>query len=66
MFLQAQRDFPEIRFEASAMIGDSSSDMLAARRIGAQAIHLGSDPLNGVDHIAPCGSLLAAARELLR
>jgi D-glycero-D-manno-heptose 1,7-bisphosphate phosphatase len=65
MFLQAQRDFPEIRFEDSAVIGDSSSDMLAARRIGAAAVYIGSEPLDGSGDIDRHDSLLAAARELL-
>jgi histidinol phosphatase-like enzyme len=66
MFLQAQRDFPDIRFEDSAVIGDSDSDMLAARRVGATPVYLGSKPLNGMDEVARHDSLLAAARELLR
>jgi D-glycero-D-manno-heptose 1,7-bisphosphate phosphatase len=41
MFLRAQRDFPQVRFERSAVIGDSSSDMLAARRIGATPVFVG-------------------------
>jgi D-glycero-D-manno-heptose 1,7-bisphosphate phosphatase len=66
MFLQAQRDFPDIRFEDSAVIGDSDSDMLAARRVGATPVYLGSRPLNGSGEIARHDSLLAAARDLLR
>jgi D-glycero-D-manno-heptose 1,7-bisphosphate phosphatase len=66
MFLQAQRDFPEIRFERSAVIGDSGSDMLAARRIGAIPIYVGdpqnSDETRGVHAEA---SVLAATRWLL-
>ena len=66
MFLQAQRDFPDIRFEHSAVIGDSSSDMLAARRIGAKAVFLG-DPgaLGEADDVRDEVSILGAARWLL-
>jgi D-glycero-D-manno-heptose 1,7-bisphosphate phosphatase len=66
MFLRAQRDFPEIRFESSAVIGDSSSDMLAARRIGAEAVFLG-DPsaLAELGEVRDDVSVLSAARWLL-
>jgi histidinol-phosphate phosphatase family protein len=66
MFLQAQRDFPDIRFKHSAVIGDSSSDILAARRIGAKAVFLG-DPgaLGEPDDVRDEVSILGAARWLL-
>ena len=38
--LQAQRDFPEVDFHRSAMIGDSLSDMLFARNAQMRAIYL--------------------------
>jgi D-glycero-D-manno-heptose 1,7-bisphosphate phosphatase len=43
MFEQAKRDFPEIVFSRSVVIGDTESDMQAARRIGAIGIRVG-DP----------------------
>ena len=66
MFLQAQRDFPEIRFDRSAVIGDSESDMVAARRIGATAVYLG-DPDSPAVAEGTHGeaSILTAARWLL-
>ena len=66
MFLQAQRDFPEIRFDRSAVIGDSGSDMVAARRIGATAVYLGDPDSPAVaEGIHGEASILMAARWLL-
>jgi D-glycero-D-manno-heptose 1,7-bisphosphate phosphatase len=66
MFLQAQRDFPEIRFDRSAVIGDSASDMAAARRIGATAVYLGDSDSPAVSEgIHGEASILTAARWLL-
>jgi D-glycero-D-manno-heptose 1,7-bisphosphate phosphatase len=66
MFLQAQHDFPEIRFDRSAVIGDSESDMLAARRIGATAVYLGDpDTLAAAEGIHGEACALPAARWLL-
>lgn len=38
MFLQAQREFPEINFRQSVVIGDSETDMQAGRRLGCSLI----------------------------
>jgi phosphoglycolate phosphatase-like HAD superfamily hydrolase len=66
MFLQAQHDFPEIRFDRSAVVGDSGSDMLAARRIGATAVYLGDpDSAAVAEGIHREASILTAARWLL-
>jgi len=66
MFLAAQHDFPEIRFERSAVVGDSPRDMLAARRIGATPVFVGA---HGVLHDGQGlrfeDSLLSAARWLV-
>jgi D-glycero-D-manno-heptose 1,7-bisphosphate phosphatase len=43
LFLQAQRDHPEIVFSRSAMVGDSLSDMEAAARIGVHGVLLTDD-----------------------
>jgi D-glycero-D-manno-heptose 1,7-bisphosphate phosphatase len=66
MFLAAQRDFPDIRFERSTVVGDSGSDMLAARRIGAAPVFLGdAADLAETDGIRREAGLLPAARWLL-
>jgi D-glycero-D-manno-heptose 1,7-bisphosphate phosphatase len=66
MFLQAQRDFPEIRFDCSAVIGDSGSDIVAACRIGATAVYVGDPDSPAVaEGIHREASILAAARWLL-
>ena len=41
LFLQAQRDFPDLDFASAALIGDSSSDMAAGARLGCRAILVG-------------------------
>lgn len=43
LFLQAQRDFPEIAAATSAMIGDSDSDIEFGRRLGMQTIFIDGD-----------------------
>ena len=66
MFLDAQRDFPDIRFEDAAVIGDSESDMLAAQRIGAAAVLLGTAGVDGgTPGVRAEDSLLGAARHLV-
>jgi D-glycero-D-manno-heptose 1,7-bisphosphate phosphatase len=62
MFVRAQGDHPEIDFASSAVIGDSASDMAAAKRIGARGIFLGREELAGVERVP---SLLEAARLLV-
>ncbi len=41
MALQAQKDFPDIQFTESLMLGDSISDMLFAQNAGMQKIWIG-------------------------
>jgi histidinol-phosphate phosphatase family protein len=57
MGLQAQHDFPDIDFSRSLMIGDSSSDMLFAERLGMQTIFItnGKPAPKYVEHV--CDSL---------
>ncbi len=42
MALQAQKDFPEIDFTDSVMIGDSFTDMLFGKRCGMQTVFIGT------------------------
>ena len=42
LLLQANRDFPPIRFSRSVLVGDADSDMEAARRVGMRGIRLHS------------------------
>jgi D-glycero-D-manno-heptose 1,7-bisphosphate phosphatase len=70
MFLQAQRDFPELEFHRSIVIGDSASDLQAAVRLGCRKVLIGAGaPGNAVErelaaqHIIPdfsCQSLWEA------
>ena len=43
MGLQAKRDFPDIDFSRSLMIGDSASDMLFAEKLGMSRIFINND-----------------------
>jgi D-glycero-D-manno-heptose 1,7-bisphosphate phosphatase len=43
MFLQAQRDFPDIEFAQSILIGDSLSDMQAGAAVGCRTILIGEN-----------------------
>jgi histidinol-phosphate phosphatase family protein len=64
LFRQAQRDFPDVDFPRSVMIGNAGFDMEAGRRIGARRIFIeedGEDP-GEVDLAVP--SLWEAARAL--
>ena len=42
MAFQAQRDFPDIDFSHSVMVGDSLSDMQFAQNAGIRAVHVGA------------------------
>ncbi len=42
LFLQAQRDFPDIHFPSSLVVGDSLVDMEAAARLGCKKILVGN------------------------
>jgi D-glycero-D-manno-heptose 1,7-bisphosphate phosphatase len=55
LFLQAQRDFPEIDFGRSVVIGDAASDIAAGDALGCRTMLVGAPPLP---------SLLDAARTL--
>lgn len=53
MAVQAQKDFPEIDFSKSVMVGDSDSDMEFARRAGMKAFFVGdknelATPVEGI------------------
>jgi D-glycero-D-manno-heptose 1,7-bisphosphate phosphatase len=67
MFLQAQRDFPQIDFSRSAVIGDSPSDMQAGRALGSRLVMIGDGRGEevdlAVDSLAEAaGALLAGTR----
>jgi len=44
MALQAQKDFPEIDFEKSVMVGDGLHDMEFGRRLGMQRVYISDKP----------------------
>jgi D-glycero-D-manno-heptose 1,7-bisphosphate phosphatase len=45
LFQQAQRDFPEIDFSRSVVIGDAPSDIAAGAELGCRTILVGQPPL---------------------
>lgn len=48
MALEAKRDFPEVDFKRSLMIGDSTSDILFGNRLGMKTILVGDNPEVGI------------------
>ena len=68
MFLQAQQDFPELKFTRSIVIGDSVSDLQAATRLSCRTVLIGApgdaaDRELAAQHIIPdfrCESLWEA------
>jgi len=73
LFLQAQRDFPDIHFPDSFVVGDSTVDMEAAARLGCKKVLVGDDIAGVIAVLKPeklqvdfsAGSLLEAVREYL-
>jgi D-glycero-D-manno-heptose 1,7-bisphosphate phosphatase len=51
MFLQAQRDFPDIQFSECFMIGDSASDMEAGARLKCRNVLIASESAETVSHL---------------
>lgn len=43
MALRARKDFPEIRFKQSLMVGDTLTDMLFGKRLGMRTVLIGGD-----------------------
>jgi D-glycero-D-manno-heptose 1,7-bisphosphate phosphatase len=56
LFLQAKRDFPEIDFSRSVVIGDAPSDIAAGAALGCRTVLVGAPPMP---------SLLEAAKRLV-
>lgn len=52
LFLKAKKDFPEIDFKRSFVIGDSWRDIEAGRKIGAFTILIGNDNFSSPDYYA--------------
>jgi D-glycero-D-manno-heptose 1,7-bisphosphate phosphatase len=66
MFLAAVRENPEIELDRSAVVGDSISDLEAARRIGADVFAVSPQPERLVALAAESGiAVSAVARSLL-
>jgi D-glycero-D-manno-heptose 1,7-bisphosphate phosphatase len=63
LFQDARRDFPEITFERSIVVGDAASDVEAGRRIGARTILVGNRVQTTADGAAP--TLLRAVEDLI-
>lgn len=61
MALQAKKDFPEIDFSKSIMVGDSESDMEFAKRAGMKAIFVGDEKPGTIAVDGCVGSLVVFA-----
>jgi D-glycero-D-manno-heptose 1,7-bisphosphate phosphatase len=59
LFLQAKERWPEIDLGASAMVGDSANDVIAAQKLGMTTLHLGLD----VPDLAAAVDLLLTNRQ---
>jgi D-sedoheptulose 7-phosphate isomerase len=68
MALQAQRDFPEIDFQKSIMVGDSLSDMEFGHRLGMKTVFLSKNKIeeSSLNIDFQCGSLLDVLKMLNR
>jgi histidinol phosphatase-like enzyme len=51
MFLQAQKDFPEINFSQSVLIGDSVSDMEAGHRLQCRNVLIAEESAEIVENL---------------
>ena len=66
LFKQAQKEFPDIRFDRSVVVGDSQTDVEAGNNIGARTLQIvpqGAVPSGGADAVAE--SLAAATTRIL-
>jgi D-glycero-D-manno-heptose 1,7-bisphosphate phosphatase len=52
LFLQAKRDFPEIDFSRSVVIGDAPSDIAAGDALGCRTVLVGEPPLPSLKQAA--------------
>jgi D-glycero-D-manno-heptose 1,7-bisphosphate phosphatase len=59
LFLQAKKCWPDIDFDASAMVGDSANDVIAGQKLGITSIQLGPD----VPDLAAAVDLLLTNRQ---
>jgi histidinol-phosphate phosphatase family protein len=59
MAYQAKKDFPEIDFEKSIMIGDSVTDLVFGKTLGMKTVYIGNSGLGANNKLADiiCGSL---------
>lgn len=65
MALQAQKDFPEIDFKRSVMVGDSLHDMEFGRRLGMKCIFISLEPSAGSPMIDHCFTSLKGFADAL-
>jgi histidinol-phosphate phosphatase family protein len=63
LFLKAKKDFPEIDFKSSFVVGDSWRDIEAGKRIGANTVLIGNNSFIKPDFYAD--NLLQAAQIII-
>ena len=61
---QAQKDFPEINFQKSIMIGDSPSDIEMGKRLKMLTVYIGDETFQEADLV--CNSLFEFSQLLLK
>ncbi|HMP29006.1 MAG TPA: HAD-IIIA family hydrolase [Saprospiraceae bacterium] len=64
MAFQAQKDYPDINFEKSIMIGDSITDLVFGKTLGMKTVYIGNSGLGINNKLADliCGSLIDFAK----
>jgi histidinol-phosphate phosphatase family protein len=64
MAYQAQKDYPEIDFQKSIMVGDSISDLVFGKTLGMKTVYIGQSSLGINNKLADliCGSLIEFSR----
>jgi len=63
--LQAQRDFPQIDFSRSVMIGDSPTDIEFGKALGMTTVFIGDFENHGETEADFCFDSLATAAQFL-
>ena len=66
MAIQAQKDFPEIDFEKSVMVGDTDSDLTFGENLGMKTVLIRSNEKTQKHGTWEFDSLHAFAQELLK
>jgi D-glycero-D-manno-heptose 1,7-bisphosphate phosphatase len=65
MALQAKKDFPQIDFEKSVMIGDSDSDIAFGKKLGMKTVFVAADQLQHAEADLTVSSLYEGIKHVI-